>query len=67
MLYWNGSAWTQTSAFPEATLNSDATSWTLSGVDLSNLGDYRITLLANDNAGNIARGVDNPRTNFSVE
>ena len=65
-LYWNGSSWTQTSSFPDATLSNNNTAWSLDNVDLTNTGDYRITLLAHDNAGNFSKGVDNPRTNFTV-
>ena len=39
-LYWNGSAWTPTSAYPDADLNNTATAWTLPGVDLTNTGNY---------------------------
>ena len=65
-LYWNGTAWTPNSSYPEATLNSSASSWTLPSVDLTESGDYRIHVIAYDNAGNFARAADNPSTNFAV-
>ena len=66
-LYWNGNAWTESSAYPDATVNENGTAWTLPGVDLTNPGNYRIHIYAYDNAGNIATSADNPRTGFSTE
>jgi len=65
-LYWNGTAWTPTSTYPDADLNDTDTTWTLPSVDLTNTGNYRIHYIVNDNAGNIARVADNPASNFSV-
>ena len=66
-LYWNGSVWTDSATWRDATLNSNATSWTLPNVDLTNPGNYRVQLLAYDNAGNIASASENPVTVFSVD
>lgn len=66
-LFWNGNAWTKTSAFPDAILDDSATLWTLPNVDLNVSGNYRIRTIAYDNAGNVANANDNPKTDFSVE
>ena len=66
-LFWNGSVWTGSSTWVDATLNSNTTSWTLPNVDLTNSGNYRVQLLAYDNAGNIASASENPVTAFSVD
>jgi hypothetical protein len=64
--YWNGTTWTSTSSYPQASLNSDGTAWTLPNVDLTIPGDYRIRVQAFDAAGNKAGATDNPKTDFSV-
>ncbi len=50
--FWNGSAWTPASVFPEASLHASNTAWTLPNVDLTNSGNYRVSVIAIDNAGN---------------
>ena len=64
--YWNGTAWTSASTYPEASLNSDGSAWTLPNVDLTVPGNYRIRVQAFDSAGNKAGAIDNPKTDFSV-
>ena len=52
-------------SFVDATLNGDGT-WTLPGVTLNTVGNYRIRVIAIDNAGNTAQSTENPFTDFSV-
>ena len=63
-LFWNSTAFTPNSTFVDATLNG--TEWTLPNVNLDAAGDYRILLIAHDNAGNVSQASANPRTDFSV-
>jgi len=51
-LYWNGETWQESpsNTYQTATVNND--DWSLSGVDLSGIGQYRIQLLARDFSGN---------------
>ena len=65
-LYWNGNAWTNEPVLSDATLSDDNSIWTLPGIDLSTPGDYRIRLIAHDQAGNVARISDLPGSDFSV-
>ncbi|MFK8078834.1 MAG: sialate O-acetylesterase [Granulosicoccus sp.] len=53
-LYWNGSAWmdTPTDTYLAATVLNN--SWYLNGVDISEEGEYRLQMLARDNAGNVS-------------
>ena len=70
--YWDGSAWINTPVRVAATVTSngqnvsDGFSWSLTNVDLTNAGSYRIRLWARDNAGNTARLGDNPTIDFDV-
>ena len=64
--FWNGSVWTTTPANVETAVSLDGTSWVLPGVDLNNVGTYRIRVRAIDFAGNIADFNDNQRTDFIV-
>ena len=66
VMYWNGSAWTTTSTFPDANVSANGRSWRLPAVDLSNAGNYRVLIVATDISGNVSRGGMNPQTNFSV-
>ena len=65
-LYWNGDAWTSTSFWSEAKLSADNSSWVLSDIDLSTPADYRINLIVSDQAGNVARTADIPKSDFTV-
>ncbi len=66
--YWDGTGWISQSIYLDADLdnNNNATSWTLPGVNLNAIADYRVYVIANDNAGNVSSGAENPRTNFSI-
>ena len=64
--YWNGSAWTPSSVYLDATVFAGGESWTLSDVDMTQAGNYRIRLQAIDFAGNRSRPLDNLRTDFEV-
>ena len=66
-LFWNGNTWTTTSTYINANLDASSTSWTLPNVDLSVPANYRIRVIAQDNAGNSANALDNPKTDFSVQ
>ena len=66
-LFWNGSNWTSTSAFVDAVLNNNGSSWTLPNVNLSTPASYRIRLIVHDIAGNIARASDNGLTVFTSQ
>ena len=66
--YWNGTTWQSNNlsgTFRSATVNSDG-NWTLTGVDLSQPGSYRITLKIRDFAGNTST-TQNPYSDFTVE
>ena len=68
-LYWDESGWTTASTFIDADLTNNGTNWTLPNVDFSILGDgdYRVRLIAEDAAGNIASSVASiPAFNFIV-
>ncbi len=64
--YWNGTSWSTTPIYLDATLNADATLWQLPSVDLTQPGQYRVRLIVTDNTGNTARVTSNPKTDFTV-
>ena len=66
-LFWNGSSFTDTSIFLETNLSSDGNFWTLPGITLDTAGRYRVRVIVNDNAGNVAQASDNPKTDFEVQ
>jgi len=66
-LYWNGNAWTSNSFWLEANLSADSSTWVLPDIDLSTPADYRIHLIVQDHAGNIARTADIRGSDFSVQ
>ena len=63
--YWNGSSWTSSVSWLDASLADDG-SWSLSGVDFSEEGRYRIRLNIRDNAENVASPTENPLTDIDV-
>ena len=65
-MFWNGSAWTTATDYPEARLLNGGSTWRLPSVDLNTPGNYRVRVIAFDNAGNRANWTDNPVTNFTV-
>ena len=65
--YWSETQWVSTSTFVDATLNSDGTEWTLPEVNLDAAGNYRVRVIAYDNAGNVSQASQNPGTDFSVK
>ena len=66
-LFWNGIDWTSESVYLPANLSSDGTTWSLDAVDLSVPARYRVRVTARDVAGNLARAVDNAKTEFTVQ
>ena len=65
-LYWNGASWSSAATYSDAILNSSGTNWELPDVDLTVPANYRIRLLAHDDAGNIANVQFNATTVFTV-
>ena len=67
--FWNGAAWSTTSAFLDADVQTsgDSWTWTLADVDLTVPARYRVRVIAIDNAGNTSRAAQNPATDFSSE
>ncbi len=56
--YWNGSTWT--SSFTSVSAVRSGNTWSVSGVDFDQAGEYWIRVWAKDNAGNVSRYLDNP-------
>ena len=65
-MFWNGSAWTTSSSYPDAVLLNNGDNWRLPAVDLTNPGRYRVRIIAFDNAGNRSGWSVNPVSNFTV-
>jgi len=63
--FWNGSDWTETVSWESPNLDGSGT-WNLTGVNFEESGNYRIVLMARDNAGNLATANENPTTNLTV-
>ena len=63
--FWDGTAFTPGSIVHDATLNGDGT-WTYPNINFPS-GDYRIRLIATDNAGNTAPATQNPNTIITVQ
>ena len=62
--YWNGSAWVANWSWVLAT-DSGADSWTLPGVDATDVGDYQVLVWAWDQANNVAPWNINPQPLFT--
>ena len=65
-LFWNGLDWTPLSTYLDAAIDQDNTSWTLPAVNLTETGNYRVRLVAYDKAGNVAKALENPKSDFTV-
>ena len=63
--YWNGTAWQGDWVWNLATLNGDDT-WTLPGVDLSQVSTYQLQFWAWDAEGNRAGNNDNIKPVITV-
>jgi len=63
--YWNGAVWATKVTWLDATLDN-LNMWSLSGIDLSEEGRYRVRVKASDNAGNASNPSDNPILDFNV-
>ena len=66
-VFWNGSVWTTTPTFVTANLNVPGTIWSVPNVDLTTTGNYRVSMVAVDNAGNVATRAENPISSFTVQ
>ena len=68
-LFWNGSAFVESSAGSFRTVSFDevAGEWTLPGVDLSALGTYEVRVNVRDNEGNVASSSENEQIQFTIE